>query len=274
MKHVGLRSNAKDIAGQDQIISVREKLTAARTYYVRTDGNDSNTGLANTSAGAFLTLQKAENVASALDNGGYDITIQVADGTYTTNLTLRSFVGSGVIRYVGNSASPASVVLQASSGGLITGSQVTGLHTFSGFTLTGSGAVGVISRGNSWIDCDNIKLGPLIYGFFAIDQGTLTCGKLEIAGSMNNCLLAANQGNVQINPGVTVTLTGTPNFSSSFVAVDRLSLAVIYSVTFSGSATGVRYTAASAGGIFVNGAGTGYLPGNAAGSLASPGWYQ
>ena len=51
--------------------SIREKLTEVRTYYVRTDGSDSNNGLANTSGGAFLTIQKAVDVVSyTLDRQG------------------------------------------------------------------------------------------------------------------------------------------------------------------------------------------------------------
>ena len=90
----------------------RELLTANRTYYVRTDGSDSNNGLANTSGGAFLTIQKAIDTAAALDLSIYNVTIQIADGTYTITSAIlgKSAVSAGEIWLVGNETTPAANV--------------------------------------------------------------------------------------------------------------------------------------------------------------------
>jgi hypothetical protein len=93
----------------------REVLTANRTYYIRADGSDSNTGLADTSGGAFLTIQKAINViAGTLDIAGFSVTIQVADGTYTGPSTLKNVLGyssPGCLVIQGNSTTPANVLI-------------------------------------------------------------------------------------------------------------------------------------------------------------------
>jgi len=62
----------------------RRNLTGTLIVYVRSDGNDSNNGLTNTSAGAFLTLQGAYNyVAKYYASTGWPITIQIGlAGTY------------------------------------------------------------------------------------------------------------------------------------------------------------------------------------------------
>jgi hypothetical protein len=94
----------------------REILTANRTYYVRTDGNDGNDGLSNASGGAFLTIQKAINVVAGLDLSIYNVTIQIADGTYTAGATVNApWIGAGDITLQGNVSTPANVVISTTS---------------------------------------------------------------------------------------------------------------------------------------------------------------
>jgi hypothetical protein len=90
----------------------REVLTANRTYYVRTDGNDSNTGLGNTSGTAFLTIQKAVDVASTLDLSVYDVTIQLGTGTWTESVTMKNAVGAGTIIIQGDLITPSNAVVR------------------------------------------------------------------------------------------------------------------------------------------------------------------
>jgi hypothetical protein len=103
--------------------TVREKLDSDRSYYVRSDGNDGNSGLGDSTAGdAFLTIQKAiDTVYSLVDLDGHKITINVGDGTYTGGLKLYGRPAGShdtagqPLRIIGNEASPASVIISPSS---------------------------------------------------------------------------------------------------------------------------------------------------------------
>lgn len=255
----------------------RPRLTGARTYYVRTDGNDSNTGLADSAGGAFLTVQKAINVASALDNGGNDITIQINDGTFTGANTLKSFVGSGQIIIQGNSGTPANVVISVTSNNAFASGSAGYVGTYKVKDLkvstTTSGSCFDIRSGSI------LLLGNIVFGAAADDHLNIAhFGYVEFTA---NYSIAGNVGiaHWQVTAmgcvqcaGFTITLTGTPTFAL-FADVEFNAFLFCASNTFSGSGTGTRYSAIGNGVIYTGGAGATYLPGNVAGSTSSGGQY-
>jgi hypothetical protein len=95
-----------------------------------------------------------------------------------------------------------------------------------------------------------------------------------ISGNCQAHIMAGRGGGtMQASPAITVTLTGTPNFSWAFAVVNEAAVCRVYNITFSGSATGKRYEATLNGVLNVAGNGTNYLPGNSAGTTATGGQY-
>lgn len=257
-------------------IGVRERLTASRMYYVRTDGSDSNTGLVNSAGGAFLTVQRAIDVASALDNGGYDITISLGNGSYTENLILKSGVGSGKITILGNTTTPSSVALQCSSGKLIEATNVLTTYILNSFKCLGSGSanIAIYAAQNSYLEIRFVEFstGFASYHVETLDGGMVTfTGDYKITGGCT-AHLACFQGSIRCQ-SLTVTITGTPAFSQAFCRASS-SGATIWANgnTYSGSATGVHYNINMNATVFALGGAT-YFPGNSAGTTATGGQY-
>lgn len=254
--------------------TVRERLTASRTYYVATTGSDSNNGLS--SGAPFLTIQKAISTAVALDLGNNNITIQVADGTYTAANILYKYVsGTGTITIQGNTTTPANVVISTTSAQCFNGVEIgvwyiKGVHV----TTTTSGRGVQCSGKTSYIFLANMEFGTCALEHVRTFQG----GSIEFNGPWS--ITGAAPSHVQATLGGTVraasqtcTITGTPAFSSSFANADYLSLVAFNNVTFSGSATGKRYNVASNGVVSTYGGGATYLPGDVAGTTATGGQF-
>lgn len=254
--------------------TIREKLTAARTYYVRTDGSDSNTGLSNTSGAAFLTIQKAIDTAVALDLATFNVTLQVADGTYTGTNTLKPYVtGGGVITVRGNTTTPANVLISVTSNNGFFGSAC-GFWRLDGMkiqTTTSGRGVYLLGRTSS-IDISNVNFGACAFEHVLLQGASarfLTNWAISGGASAHvNC----TSGATFTAAALTCTLTGTPAITQ-FAACDQASVLVMQSITFSGSATGQRYNVSANGVIHTYGAGATALPGNSAGAAATGGQY-
>ncbi len=248
----------------------RELLTANRFYYVRTDGNDANSGLANTAAGAFATIQRAIDTVAGLDLGVSNATINVADGAYGV-VTLRDPVGAGSCFLTGNGTTPANVMI----GGTGTCITVGGSTRWSigGFSLAGTAAISASSGSRLTIN------GRMRYGvctgqhIYAARDSILTiAADYEIFGG---CLIhwQAEQKGLIVCNNRTITVTGTPAWSYAFAYAGDVSAMYVGVNAFSGAATGTRYVAGANGTINTLNGGANYFPGSIAGAVSSGGQY-
>lgn len=254
----------------------RERLWAARTYFVRPDGSDTNTGLADTPDGAFLTIPRALAVASALDFNGFNVTIKLADGTYP-QIVAPPIVGNGVLWIVGNTSSPSSVVIASS--GAAPAVRVLHMNAFcqvQGVTLRGPSGPRAGSGNLSIRECiiENVTKAAFdaqIRGRFVIN-GPVT---IRNSPNMERVFVAFEAGVLLVVAGHTITIEGTPAVSAEFCGVTGTgSSAALSGVIFSGSVTGRRFSASLNATIDVGGAGLNFLPGNAAGVTLTGGQYQ
>jgi hypothetical protein len=260
-------------SGTDALI--REALTAGRTYYVRTDGNDSNTGLVNNAGGAFLTIQKAWDTILVLDLMGQGVTIQIGAGTYTTGLSAVGVVpglqDNLFVHIVGDEATPSNVLISTTSascfqfGDSAGGNCKVQLSGVKMQTTTSGNAVEIY-------DGCNLSLGLVDFGacaggshvyFHTGGQITQYGGGYAVSGGAL-IHINLNGGGVAFLHGITITFSNAPAFVA-FIQAAGCSVIYFDGNTFvnGGTVTGVRATITGASNLITGTTTLTYLPGNA-----------
>jgi len=248
-------------------------LSANTNFYVATTGNDSNAG---TSGSPWLTIQHAINyIQSSIDLAGYTATINVATGTYTTPVSVTGqFTGEGSVAILGNTSTPSNCIISTTSAACITvinSSLVVGglqLQTATSGNCLQAATLGAIN-----------VTGAMIFGACAGNHVAATNGgninintNYTISGAAQYHYFLNQVANLNCN-NETITLTGTPAFSGAFAFASANSALVAETITFSGSATGVRYAANLNGTINTNSGGANYFPGSSSGTTSTGGQY-
>jgi hypothetical protein len=270
------------------VLGVREVLTAARIYFVRTDGNNANTGLVDNAGGAFLTHQGAiDRIAATIDNGGFDVEVRNTQTSPTFALGLgiktKSIVGGGrmLITFTGSGATMStSGVADNLLDALIISVSVTTIYVITGpvtfsSTATGSPHCIAASRG-SLIQFGNVTFST---GFNqqirALDGGIVEAvGNYSVTGGASFHYFAVFSGVIRVQVR-TITLTGTIAFTT-FTSSNFTGLIGANNNTYDISAatvTGTRYSSEGNAVIFVLGAGANYFPGSVAGVTLTGGQY-
>lgn len=253
--------------------TLRIKQTAATSYYVRTDGNDNNTGLANTSAGAFRTIQGAlDYLGKNVDFARYTTSLNVGAGTFAGFSVSHPWVGDTFPHIIG--AGSGSTIIEASADNetLITARDlvVIGLN---GLTLSAgghSGVVGIDASQYSVVDLDSdIKINTMSVAIKVQTCAVVNAATaLTFAGNLDQAVQAFNSGiftisSAVVNGGLTITY---------FLNVQQNSLVTTFgsAATFSGAGagagtTGTKYITSSGGRIADSGT---TWPGATAGTLS------
>lgn len=257
---------------------IREKLTADRTYYVRTDGNDSNDGLTNVAGGAKLTIQGAITAINLLDMNSKAVTVQVADGTYTGGVSVGGMQGYGLgsLTIQGNAVTPTNVIISTTSVTAFNcrGNVANPIVIKNMKITTATSGHCIQAQAGVTVQISGIDFGACAsYHMDASHQGRITVvGNYTISGGALAHCVAEYFGWFQKSTAYTVTISNTPAFSSWY-ALAYCGYLHDMGGTFSGSATGTRYSAQQNGIINTNGGGANYFPGNSAGSTATGGQY-
>lgn len=262
--------------------SGRELVAAARTYFVRTDGSNTNDGLTNSAGGAFLTLQFAMDlINSRLDLGGNTITIQAGQASQTwPAFHIKGWVGGGM------------VVLHLNGGTITSGSDypISSVESFPTFkiqnmTVTSTsasffcGAVSVFHAGTllvgascvfGSVDTTSAHLYAGVAGAAIIFTASWTVSGSAVAHIQIFYPSALISQNVS---SLVCTVSGTPAFGTAFALAAHPGVIRFYSLTFSGAATGKRYDASLNAVIDSGGGGATFFPGNVTGTTATGGQY-
>jgi hypothetical protein len=256
---------------------LRWRLSANTAFNVATTGSDTTGD--GSSGNPWQTLQRAiDFVANNVDLNGFTVQINVAAGAYASGITLSSpWVGavaggsiSPAVTINGDTTTPANVscagVFAVALGGSI---NVQGFQFTGGVQINVSRGGYVVISGNCTFAGTNaiqFQVGRL--GHLLIASGYTVAGTTpQVHWNL------VNNGVLIVNPGLTITVSGTPAFSNAFISCSKCTSTNCGGITFSGSATGLRYNVFMNGQIDTGGAGANYFPGNVAGASSTGGQY-
>ena len=259
--------------------SGRLKLVADTTYFVRTDGNDVNNGLANTAGGAFLTIKRALDVVAELDCGAFTPTVQVGAGNWTVSVVLPRVLcaGASILTGVGNTTvinytypladgTIGSAILNDGAGIW----QVNNLKVMNGGA---NSCNGITVRNGGTVKVSGVEFGPCIsYQAIVYPNSALLLNNTFTVSGGSYYGFSANGGFISL-VGATITYVGTVAYiGANFCCFSSGYLEAYAIASFAGSfasVTGQRYVLGSLGVIFTSGAGPNYFPGSVAGTISA-----
>jgi hypothetical protein len=270
----------------------RIPLTSDLTFYVDpAAGSDSNTGLIGS---PVQTIQRAFDILrDQYDLAGWAVTVQLANGSYSTGLKLKSRImgqqSPASLILKGNSASPSSVSISDLTvpTGFFERGDGTAIYANWGALLSVDGVRvvggyrGIWANTHSEIRIQNVEFansgtttvhGTALHGGLIRVRGNLSitgnCSRASFLASKHGTVMLSDTGDPQVLP--TITFVGSPSVGN-IAEVNQLGLITSLSsqTTYAGSPVGKRYAADALGVIDTNGSGVNHFPGTITGTTSN-----
>lgn len=275
---------------QEEMAQIITTLTTDTTLWVRTDGHDSNTGAADSAAGAFLTWPAAIAHAQANYNfNNKNMTIRAGGSgdrnfapASTVNPILFSgtWIGGGRLHLLGDASNPGSVRLNATNCDAVlinSGAVIPGSIRVEGFRLqTTTAGYGIYHRGEGKVEFGNILCFGCVNGWFATNTSGALLEKmsspatLEFDGDTSGTVFFADAGAIFL-PGI-ATVTGAVD--CSIVAEARYGGFLYSDITWTGTFnSGFRFVVDGTSAIRTLTNGRTHFPAPTAGTVAKGGSY-
>ena len=266
------------------VLPGRWRLPSGTTrVYINAAGSDSNDGLATGASGALATFAAAAAVLqNNLDLNGQTVAIQSDAGqTWTNSVLAGGFVGNGVVAIDGANSTFTGTTNVNNGAIKVTGNTGPTYQTtvvIQNMTITCSGGANGLSASSGLATVNTgVTFGACPGGNHIIADGPSrlsVIGGYSITGGASTHLTVTGAGEIDWNGAGTVTLTGTPAFSTAFANGDYGGQIISF-VAYSGAATGTRFKVQRNSQILTGlTANMNYFPGNAAGTIASNGTYD
>lgn len=263
-------------------------ITSNTTFNVDTASGNDNSDCLGTGSGACALLSTAiARFCQIAVVDGAQITFQTLTGqTHAAQglcvyRSTRLVENSNPPQILGDTSSCANANNFTIDGVAAPAISAVGIYTpwaVRGMKLTSSvGGTSVLADNHSRIYFGASTAFPTVTGFHmrALYNSFIEfVGDYCITGNAVVHANAATNGQILIQPGLTVTLSNSPVFTY-FAQIYSHGLQTWTGTTFIGTAaTGTRYSIDTGGGLYTNGAGAAFLPGSVAGTATNPGWYN
>lgn len=244
--------------GSSQWLPTREVLADNRNYYVSASaGNDSNDG--RTTSTQFATINKAVDAASRVDANGYNITINVANGTYAEQVFLKNVNGvssASALNIVGNTTTPSSVsVRQFNATDLTVSWNIRGFKTENALPTPQVIAINSTLRIQNWEfgACHNTSNGNKNTHMASWNGGVIYMNSnYTISGTASSHCSLLGDSFIDCQSRA-VTVVGTIDIGY-YIIMNYLCFGYFFGQTWSAQMTGVRYSVAGNSICFINNA--------------------